>query len=261
MITALRRYFSNPKRVTYLNITLLVMGVIANFIWQAFCIPVPWAFVLLLLCFLSTAFYPIWIVRKKLRTILGFVNGVSFCVFVYCVVFFAHMNWLGLYAILYLGLGLLTFIPHFFAFQLVWKNLIRPKYKKLRGAFVAGVTLSILISAYFGHQYKTAASEIKQFKQSGNKGDIESYMSERIMGMHFIYHTQFCHYDGWRPPKHDPALIVGMWYNKSSDPLSGMELEERIKHYKNQFPNRKVKFNCSCALAYRQIYHEDEIWD
>ncbi len=81
-------------------------------------------------------------------------------------------------------------------------------------------------------------------------------MTEKILGMHFIYHTEFCEFDGWRPPKHEPLLILGRLFNYNKDPLN-VSLEERIEIYRKVFPENKIKFDCSCAYLYKDSYHND----
>jgi energy-coupling factor transporter transmembrane protein EcfT len=240
--------------------TILLIGIFGNIIWQVFCIPTTWAMILLSICFINTILYPLTFRHKKNQPIQSFISGISFIVFIYCIIFLAQMNWLGLFAILFFGLGLLTFIPHYFALQLLWNNLIKPKTSLIKYFFITGVIVSILVSGYFGYQYKIAISEIEQFKDSNYIKLKKSFMTEKILGMHFIYHTRFCEYDGWRPPKHDPSLVIGMWYNKGYDPLSKIRLEKRVNLYKKFYPNRKIKYNCSCAWFYKNDYHNDEIW-
>ena len=84
-------------------------------------------------------------------------------------------------------------------------------------------------------------------------------MTEKILGMHFIYHTRYCEFDGWRPPKHEPILIIGMWLNRRIDPLN-VDLKTRLLLYKKFFPNNKYKFECSCAISHRQDYNNDNLW-
>ena len=66
----------------------------------------------------------------------------------------------------------------------------------------------------------------------------------KILGMHFIYHTRFCEFDGWRPPKHEPIMVIGMWLNNRLDPLE-VDLKTRLELYKKFFPDKKYKFDCS----------------
>jgi hypothetical protein len=90
-------------------------------------------------------------------------------------------------------------------------------------------------------------------------------MTEKILGMYFKYHTEICEYDGWRPPLHEPALVLGQWLNGREDPLSNgcqnrFELSKRIQLYKKFFPDKKVKLDCSCAVSYSSLYHSDTLF-
>jgi hypothetical protein len=100
---------------------------------------------------------------------------------------------------------------------------------------------------------------IDKFKESNYTQLEKSFMTEKILGMHFIYHTRFCEFDGWRPPKHEPIIVIGMWLNNRIDPLH-VDLEKRLELYKKYFPDKNYKFECSCGIEYRQDYHNDKLW-
>lgn len=117
----------------------------------------------------------------------------------------------------------------------------------------------------FNYQYKTALTSIDNLKKSNFTTLDKNFMTEKILGMYFKYHTEICVYDGWRPPLHEPALVIGQWFNGRQDPLSPdghrkLELKERIALYKKFFPDEKFKLNCSCALEYSSEYHNDELF-
>jgi len=85
-------------------------------------------------------------------------------------------------------------------------------------------------------------------------------MTEKIIGMHFIYHTRIeMIYDGWRPPKHEPILVIGMWLNHGVEQLK-VNLKKRLTLYKKYFTEKQYKFNCSCGIMYSSDYHNDQIW-
>jgi hypothetical protein len=72
---------------------------------------------------------------------------------------------------------------------------------------------------------------------------------ERILGMHFKYHTrELIGIDGWRPPLHDPAMVIGLWSLGRQDPLP-LRLDERIALYRQVFPSRNPQADCVCALG------------
>jgi hypothetical protein len=110
------------------------------------------------------------------------------------------------------------------------------------------------IVAYIGYDYKKAVDSIEKFKASGYKELDKNFMTEKILGMHFIYHTEYCPYDGWRPPIHEPILVIGMWLN-NGDPLGGYgDLKTRLKLYKEFFPDKQYKFE------FYKPYQDDDLW-
>ncbi|MCU0431923.1 MAG: hypothetical protein MUC87_00550 [Bacteroidia bacterium] len=168
------------------------------------------------------------------------------------------MNLIGLVMIL-AGLGLVVFIPHFFIIQLLWKNLGGSTTKASRTLFLSAIILCTVAVIFIGQEYRRAVLSIEKFK-SGNYTVLEkTFMTEKILGMHFIYHTRYCEYDGWRPPRHEPILVIGMWLNNRYDPLD-VDLKTRLELYKKFFPHNTYKFDCSCGIQYRHDYHNDELW-
>lgn len=77
---------------------------------------------------------------------------------------------------------------------------------------------------------------------------INSYLTELILGAHWKYHTELCLYDGWRPPFHDPILVVA---NKVLYPFShfyqGTDYENAIQLYEAIYPDKPIEFDCKCA--------------
>jgi hypothetical protein len=257
MVKKIYKHFSKPTNLAVLNGLLIVILILLNIYFQAFCIPTTWTIIVLAICFTNTILYPI-LDKSKLAPLTSFINGVTLFVFIYCVIFLEHMNLLGLVMII-VGLGLATFIPHFFIAQLIWKNLIKPTVTTSRYYFLVAIILCIGTVLYIGQDYKKAINSIEKFKESGYTELDKNFMTEKILGMHFIYHTRFCEFDGWRPPKHEPIMVIGMWLNKRIDPLS-VDLKTRLELYKKFFPDNKYKFDCSCGIEYRQDYHNDALW-
>lgn len=140
------------------------------------------------------------------------------------------MNFFGVLMIL-IGIGLLTFIPHFFIIQIIWKNLIKPPSKISKHSFLTAIFLCIGAVFLIGEEYKKAIQAIEEFKESNYTQLERSFMTEKVLGMHFIYHTKFCEYDGWRPPKHEPILVIGLWLNNREYPLN-VDLETRLQLFK-----------------------------
>lgn len=257
MVKKIYRYFSKPTKLASLNGVLIAILLVFNTCFQAFCIPTPWAIIVLAICFINTILYPI-LDNTKFALLSSFINGITLCIFIYCVIFLEQMNLIGLIMII-VGLGLVTFIPHFFIAQLLWKNLYNPTTKNSRYYFLTAIFLCIGIAVYIGQDYKKAINSFGKFRESNYTLLDKNFMTEKILGMHFIYHTRFCEFDGWRPPKHEPILVIGMWLNNRVDPLN-VDLATRLELYKKFFPGNKYQFDCSCAIEYRLNYHTDKLW-
>lgn len=257
MFKKIYKYFSSPTNLAVLNGVLIGLMILLNTYFQAFCIPTTWTIIVLSICFTNTILYPI-LDKTKFAPFTSFINGITLFIFIYCVIFLEYMNLFGLVMIIF-GLGLATFIPHFFIFQLIWKILIKPTDRTSRYYFLTAIILCIGIVLYIGQDYKKAMNSIEKLKASGYTKLEKNFMTEKILGMHFIYHTRYCEFDGWRPPKHEPIMIIGMWLNKRIDPLN-VDLKTRLELYKKFFPNNKYKFYCSCGIQYRQDYHNDKLW-
>jgi hypothetical protein len=157
------------------------------------------------------------------------------------------------------GFGIILLVPHFFAFQLIRRFFFKTIHKRVKRFFILGIASCFLVSILAGISYKITVSNINKFQESNYTKLDTSFMTEKILGMHFIYHTKICEYDGWRPPIHEPLLVLGMWWNGMKDPLD-MSLEKRLEIYRNIFPNNTVKFECSCALQESTNYHKDKLW-
>ncbi|HNW68976.1 MAG TPA: hypothetical protein PKI01_01140 [Bacteroidales bacterium] len=258
MIKRNYKLFSKSTKLAILNGGLISIIIAFNIYFQSFCIPTTWAIIVLAICFTNTILYPI-LENTGIAPLTSFINGITFFVFLYCVVFLDGMNLLGLFIII-VGLGLVIYIPHFFIIQLFWKNLVKPKVKTSRYYFLTAIFLCVGTVVYIGQEYKKAIISIEKFKASNYTELDRNFMTEKILGMHFIYHTRIeMIWDGWRPPKHEPILIIGMWLNNRIDPLN-VDLETRLKLYKKFFPEKKYKFDCSCGIQYNKDYHNDDLW-
>ena len=233
--------------------------VLGNSRIQVMCIPTLWAGVVLTICFGVITFYPLLIQRKKMVLPVSFIAGFSFCVLLYCILFLEWISLYGIPMVALFGLGLLVLMPQFLFIQLFWKFVVRPVSKRSRLFFSLGLVPAICIIFLAGRMYSSASSALVRSAENGFETVDQNFMTEKILGMHFIYHTRFCEFDGWRPPKHEPLLVIGMWMNGREDPLQ-MDLSERLALYRRVFPNNQVKFRCSCASAYSQSYHNSHLW-
>ena len=253
MIKKIYRFFSKPIPLMVLNGVLIAIAIFINSIYQVFCNPTPWANVVIAICLINTILYPI-LEKTKLAPLISFISGVSLCLFIYCVIFIGSWNFFGPFVLMIGIVGLTLYIPHFFVIQLILRNIIRPKVKILRYSFWASIVICIGIVIYIGQDYKKAVHSLEKCKTSNYQELDRNFMTEKMLGMHFIYHTSFCPYDGWRPPIHEPILVIGRWFNLCADPLHGMDLKERLELYKKFFPDHQYKFDCSCGKLYRYTY-------
>ena len=196
----LKKFLLSPLGLTIGNGLFVSVLIFVNATVQVMCIPTLWALIVLCISFICTIFYPVLFARSKFVFLISFLCGISFCVFIYCILFLEKMNFVGFAMIPFFGIGLLVYIPHYLAVQLFWKNVLRPKSKKMRIYFGLGVALSLSLIPVAGWKYNNGLSSIQASEQSGFTVLERNFMTEKILGMHFIYHTRFCEFDGWRPP-------------------------------------------------------------
>ncbi len=258
----------HPDPIARLKITLAYcgIGVYTNFfILQVFCMPVLYAAVMCVIFFFAILVFPFvkvnW-VKNGLYFLLG--TGVPICV--YCIMFLGDphkrmANYIGfILEILLLGAGLLAFIPFYLLFHILkyYKEADRSgKMLLLLGISLPMIALGVYLfnlGAYFKLQDNIA-------KHSVNVDDYISrlpnnYFTERELGLCWKYHTNLEYInDGWRPPLHDPFVVIGIWlmpliaprgipvFTISSD-------KESIKFYHRKFPERPLKECCPCSYSH-----------
>jgi hypothetical protein len=225
------------------NLVLVVICIWGNSVSNAgFCRPVLWAAVVQGVSFLNVITFT-WMERSRLYGLNALICGISTGVYVYWCLF------LG-------GWVIVMPVPVWFLLLLLWCNVVHPVHGSVRWWYVTGILLCALFAAGSGLAYAASCKAYGQGKvPDGNP------MTERIAGMHFLYHTSFCIYDGWRPPLHDPALVLGMRLNGGKDPLGGLRLEERLELYHSMYPDRPVKACCACSReSERNGYFTDILW-
>ena len=83
-------------------------------------------------------------------------------------------------------------------------------------------------------------------------------MLEKAIGWGIIYHLEVCIYDGWRPPVHEPFLVLGEWIYKRGEPItSDFDLKKKLYH--KYYPNVKIKQKCACALEESKGYFSSDL--
>jgi hypothetical protein len=142
--------------------------------------------------------------------------------------------------------------PVIFLAQLVFR-LVKNKTKYGGVAAFAGVIILPLCMLYFVFQYRDIGKIIRPIPVNERTPENlaahlpRNYMSERFAGTHFRYHTAYCIYDGWRPPLHDPFLVVSRWFYPEVDEPR-IHLEDRVELYRKMFPDRTTFADCYCAM-------------
>ena len=97
-----------------------------------------------------------------------------------------------------IGIGILFFIPHYLALQLLWKGFWKLSSKIGKRFFIIGILTSVILMSISGVLFQQALSDIKAFQQSNFQTLNKTFMTEKILGIGIIYHTEFCEFDGWR---------------------------------------------------------------
>ncbi len=284
----MRKLFRFLKKITFhpdskirLRITLIYcgIGVFANFFMlQVFCMPVLYAAAMCIAFFSAVTVLP-FIKAGYARGVLYFFLGTGVPICIYCICFLGDpydfmSNYLFyLVAIIFLGLGLLAFIPfyllrHIYVYYRAAEILGKRAIKA--GIFIPLIALGVYLLTF---QYWLRASD-KIEAASHSKQEFVSrlpgnYFTERILGLHWKYHTSMeLVYDGWRPPMHDPMLVIALWlhpdvlyhephrqslhfYHPFSQPenksLWPDYNEEAVKYYRRKFPELPLRMWCPCS--------------
>ena len=232
--------------IPILNIILIAISIWLNITYNGgFCVFVPWAMAIQIICFVNIFTFT-WLERTRFWQVNALLCGISTGVFFYWMLF-AIPEWF---------LVPLFSISIWFLLLLIWRNAVHPIRKHIRIWYFIGVAVCVLFAIVSAILFSTAAKKIKQ-----GEYDTKNPMTERILGMHFRYHTRICIFDGWRPPLHDPAMVIGMRLTGDNDPLEGMTLESRLQLYHEVYPSLPVKNHCACSLESAENgYFEDYLW-
>ncbi len=260
MIKAILNYLKKPISLVVLNACLVIAAILGNMYFQVFCRPSTWSMVLIVICFGHCIFAP-WTSRLNMFPILfGVLEGLSFFFLIYCMLFLEGMAFLGLFAIFFFGIGFLLLLPLILLFQMGFRNWhTHFRFINNKG-FIATAILVAIAGSYIGYAYQRELENFKKFQDSNFAYLNDSFLTEKILGMHFLYHTRICLYDGWRPPVHEPVLVIGRWLNGGEDPLP-VDLDKRVTLYQKMYPNKPVKLDCSCAKIGAVEYQKDRLWE
>lgn len=229
--------------IPVLNIILIAISIWLNTTYNGgFCVFVPWAMAVQIVCFVNMVTFT-WLEQTPLWRLNAFLCGISTGVFFYWVIF--SEGWV-----------IFSPVSILFIFLLVWRNVKHPFREQSKPWYFAGIAVCVVFAIVSAILFSSAAKKVKN-----GEYDTKNPMTERILGMHFRYHTRICIYDGWRPPLHDPAMVMGMRLTGDKDPLAGMTLETRLLLYHEVFPTLPVKNHCACSReSKRYHYFDDYLW-
>ncbi len=273
------RRLLDPPKLAYWNLALCAVAVWANTYYQAFCRPVTWATIALVVAFTPVVLHPLLRAHaERWRVPIHFLFGIAACICVYCILFIGLMNLGALLGLLGHPILLLLYLPHF----LLWQILIhrrRTPDPSARRAFRSGIALCLTVAIGAGIWFRVEHPSVEAALSDPERSSSirPSYMTERMLGMHFKYHTALNLFDGWRPPLHDPLIVTAIWLNyplmdsptarefrrtllRGGGPFFVMgpwRIDKRIAVYKRVFPGRPIRQSCSCAKEYGEVYAND----
>lgn len=107
----------------------------------------------------------------------------------------------------------LIFLPYYLLAQIIFHVASAMEGRR---SFAAGIGLGVgtaLFVAIWYHRNRPAVEAAIEDPARNAVQVAPSFITERMLGMHFKYHTELCLYDGWRPPLHDPLLVMASWLN------------------------------------------------
>jgi hypothetical protein len=267
-----------------LNVLLCAAALWANSRYQLFCRPVPWATAVLVVSMVPLITYGLFRERiMKGSGVVFFLFGIAACVCVYCILFIGLMNFGALFGVFMKPYLLLLYLPHILLLQ-VRHHIIRSAYAHKWRAFGGGVALclcaALFMGAWFRAEHPSVEAAIADPEQ--HAASVQpNYMTERMLGLHFKYHTALNLFDGWRPPLHDPLIVTALWLNypfmdassakhfrknllRGGGPFfhtGPWDLQARTTVYKRVFPENPLRQECSCAKGYAKMYFDDPLWE
>ncbi len=275
----LSKLFQSKIHFLTMNLCIIASCYCFNTQRQLFCIPVMWTSILLCLFCFSFLAFPFVNKHSKLFYLVTAFTGLGFFVSIY-IILFSRLEYFGFIIfnsilILILLIILLIFkksikqnyfkalwfyiafvlTPYLIIFQLIlfFKSLQTRAQKII---YVSSSIFVLLIGLALTYQINTIFQKIETSQNIEmdlkilNKNPINNYLTELILGAHWKYHTELCNLDGWRPPFHEPVLVIS---NKLLFPFehfgSGTKLypfhDKTL--YKTLYPNNSTTFNCKCA--------------
>ncbi len=249
----------SKKAILIIQLVLVVGGYLLNETMQVYCQPVLWAEISFFLVVGSVLLYPFLKEKNKVLDIVMLaIQGLGIWICIYLFAFLLPIFPFSFILIIVL-IGVLHYLPVVWAIQIVY-NIAATKNRLARWCAIFCFLLPIIPSYLAINSYGKMLDELAVLDLSiDSEKEVvnvlqNSFMGEPYAGMHFLYHTRFCEYDGWRPPIHDPLLVICMEFNNGYDLLSAMQTPDRVKLYRVAFPNKPVQADCDCSAFYSSSY-------
>ncbi len=285
----LRKIFPTKIHFLIVNACVFFACYFYNTDRQLFCIPVTWAAITLIVFCLAFLVFPFFTKQSKIIGLIGAVCGLGFFISIY-ILLFAGFEYLIFVTINIPFILILHFLLRFFKlrfrtnifdalyfypavvltpFLLIFQLWIYFKslQKKQKLLFLSTPFLTLLISLILTFQMSiiinkiSVAQDKKMELKQIIKNPINNYLTELILGAHWKYHTEICLLDGWRPPFHDPILVIAkkilfpfkQFGEGTGIPfyyvvtVKGIDITSTLQLYKNVYPNNPTTFDCACA--------------
>ncbi|UTW61839.1 hypothetical protein KFE98_17770 [bacterium SCSIO 12741] len=256
-----------PTKVTSLIYLVLILFMIwANFWDQHFCIPVSWASWVLLVVTIAFLLFPFMEHIPWFRRIGLLLHGCFIWILIYSLGFAASFDGIAPFVLITLGILVwgIGLIPYMWMLFIHVCQLRYKKYKHLRSErffFWLGMGIPPALALFFVLLLGSVQSDLQYARTTKDFQELhrfypppKKYAMERLLGAHFIYHTQLCLYDGWRPPLHDPWLNTYLFLSNSRwqelpDTLNGQSLTLmlRAQLYHEVFPDSDMAIDCDCS--------------
>ncbi len=211
----------------------IIVGVFYNLDYQIFCNPVSWTKWFLIGCWISFILVSIF---KKIQFVKGLVLGLISVVAFYIILFGSteYLGFIFINSVIFIPLffvayylnkktksrkfdflnfyGVVVLLPYiilFFAF-----SQIKNTTKTFKLSFIIPSILILLFSVFTAYKLTKINSKITKANydfvavEEFKNNFTDRYLLELSLGVHWKYHTKICLYDGWRPPFHDPVVII-----------------------------------------------------
>lgn len=292
-----KSFLPTSKHLFIVNLCAVIAVFSINRLGQYFCVPVDWAAIVLMFFTISMLVEPLLHENSITNYVISFFHGIGFLICIYCIFFYGFYGLIAILlaaifdSILFVLFNFLTkIIFKLFAINLSLQSLMLPTFffMKVVGLpyfwlaritirfisvstihkhiFAFACSILIAITLCFTMAYKNIIEQKEAILQMDKKVITElqsnfftNYMLEKAIGFALVYHTEICIYDGWRPPMHDPFLVVASHFVGMNRGV-GENLNNKIQLYKQLYPNVAIHKKCSCGFYESHKYFSDPIF-